>query len=473
MFHYFYRQLPDSYGPMSQLWKNLRITTKFSAGFGLFLVLLMMVALTGYLALRSVRSAEKTIQSSTEIEMVVIEMENAMEKAHRLNGDFFLHYPLIGFTRAQNLYARQSARQIAAVLENSTRLQEIFDNANFRAAWKNNHVDLNLYIASAKRFSETSSQSVELIKELADPVDGLEIQFENATVSAQNEATALASLKELVERMTSSSKDYLITRQRHFMQASFNDLALLQNEVASDAAIRNGQRRKLLETLSQWKTIAEKIIDVDVKIRSIINDFSLQTEATDSAAATLIKQAKEDVEHAQQRISQAHAFAAGIMAVITFTGLALAAVIARLLNNSITKNIVGLTCSAREFQQGNLQVTAGPEENPDEIGDLARSFNAMAVRIRGLVDTLEQKVEERTAELAESEKRFRSIIENTPQGILITEKENQRFLYANPSIARMLGYDNPLELIGKKITDIHLQQDWDTIRKITPETRFL
>ena len=458
---------------MSQLWKNLRITTKFTTGFGVFLVLLMMIAITGYLSLQYVRSAEKTIQASTEIETIVIEMEHAMEKAHRLHGDFFLHYPLIGFTRAHDLYAQQSAKQIATVLTNSSRLREVFDDANNRTARKDNHVDLNLYIASAKRFSDTSAQSVELVKQLADPMDGLEVQFEYATAAAQHETAAYAYPKELVEHMASSSKDYLITHQRHFMQASFNALAILQKEIVKDTAIQETEKNKILETLSQWRAIAEKIIEVDVAIKGIINDFSLQTETTDSAAATLITQAKEDVRRAQLRISHAHTFAVGIMAVITLTGLFLAAIIARLFNNSITRNIISLTNSAMEFQQGNLQVIADLEDRPDELGDLARSFNAMAVKIRGLVDNLEHKVEERTAELIESEKRFRTIIENTPQGILIADKENQQFLYANPSIAKMLGYDNPLELIGKNVTDIHLQQDWDTIRKTTQETRFL
>ena len=232
---------------MSQLWKNLRITTKFTAGFGVFLVLLMMIAITGYLSLQYVRSAEKTIQASTEIETIVIEMEHAMEKAHRLHGDFFLHYPLIGFTRAHDLYAQQSAKQIATVLTNSSRLREVFDDANNRTARKDNHVDLNLYIASAKRFSDTSAQSVELVKQLADPMDGLEVQFEYATAAAQHETAAYAYPKELVEHMASSSKDYLITHQRHFMQASFNTLAILQKEVVKRHSTNGGrlQRKSL------------------------------------------------------------------------------------------------------------------------------------------------------------------------------------------------------------------------------------
>ncbi|MDR3630451.1 MAG: response regulator [Desulfocapsaceae bacterium] len=461
---------------MAQFWKKLGITAKFAASFGIFLVLLLMIAITGYLALRYVRSAEKTIQASTEIETAVIEMENAMEKARRLHGDFFLHYPLIGFTKAHDLYVRQSAEQIARVIQNSTKLQEIYSDAGIRASRRSSHVNLNLYIASAKRFSDTSAESIALIKELADPMDGLEILFQRATTALQDETAVSMHLEELGKMMTASSKDYLLTHQRHFMQSSFNTLAVLQKAVENETNLQKSQRRKILTLLSRWKEIADKIVEVDIKKSGIINDFSLQTEATDAAALILIKQAKQDVGEAQLRISQAHTYAVGIMAVISLTGLILAAIIARVLNRSITRNIIDLTNSAREFQQGNLHVAAGPE-GPDELGELARSFNAMSIRIRGLVDNLEQKVVERTAELAESEKRFRTIIEHTPQGILIADRENLQFLYANPAIAMMLGYDSPLELIGKNVTDIHPEQNWNTIqlvfRRTAPEPRFL
>src|SRR5512141_2612147 len=107
---------------MPQFWYTLRISTKFAVSFGVLLLLLIMIALTGYFGLSSVYFGGKTIQISSEIKDLVLEMEHAMEKARRLHGDFFMHYPLIGFTQAHNLYATQSAGQIAIVLKNSARL---------------------------------------------------------------------------------------------------------------------------------------------------------------------------------------------------------------------------------------------------------------------------------------------------------------------------------------------------------------
>jgi PAS domain S-box-containing protein len=247
------------------------------------------------------------------------------------------------------------------------------------------------------------------------------------------------------------------------MQSSFNLLAILRKAIENESSIHDEQRQKVFKLLGQWQETAEKILAVDVNIRSNINDFSLQTEATDPASSALIKMAKEDVGRANMRISGAHRTAVTIMAIITLAGLLLAVTIARILNNSITGNIIRLTHSTGEFQKGNLDVVADGE-GPDELGQLACTFNIMAARIKELVDNLEQKVDERTAELIESEKRFRAIVENTTQGILIADRVNMKFLYANPAAARMLDYDCPEELVGKEVADIHPEKDRQSIQ---------
>ena len=460
---------------MSHFWKKLPITTKFTASFGVLFLLLVIIAGTGYLALNSVHSMEESIQVSDEIKDIVLEMEQAMEKARRLHGDFFLHYPQIGFTKAHDLYANQSVQQVAKVIQDSSRLKEILKNPGTSVSMRQNHVDLNLYISSAKRFSNTSAESIQLIKELTNPMDGLEVVLENSTTSLQTALAGYASSKKLLEELLSFSKDYLISRQRHSMQSSFNIIPPLRKAIEKESSMPADMKRNVLRLLIQWQETAEKILAVDVGIKSKINDFSMQTEATDPAATALIRQADEDVQNAQSQITQAHHLAVIIMTVITLIGLLLTMIIARILHTSITRNIVALTRSAGEFQKGNLDVTAGGE-GPDELGQLARTFNVMATRIRELVKNLEGKVDERTAELTESEGRFRAIIENTSQGILIADKENGEFLYANPAIARMFGYD--IADYPGDITDNHLKRVVQSIRHIfkrmsEEETRFL
>jgi PAS domain S-box-containing protein len=94
-------------------------------------------------------------------------------------------------------------------------------------------------------------------------------------------------------------------------------------------------------------------------------------------------------------------------------------------------------------------------------------------------DELEQKVEERTAELQEVNARLQREIEQRRQaeatlreshdelramydgmvdGLLIAEIETKRFVRANPAICRMLGYSMD-ELHSLSVQDIHRQED--------------
>ncbi|MBU0908491.1 MAG: PAS domain-containing protein, partial [Proteobacteria bacterium] len=74
------------------------------------------------------------------------------------------------------------------------------------------------------------------------------------------------------------------------------------------------------------------------------------------------------------------------------------------------------------------------------------------------------KINSQMTELRDAEKKYRSIFENAVEGIFQSTPEG-RFLSANPSMARMLGYDSPAELI-ESITDIGNQLYVDPERRL-------
>jgi len=79
--------------------------------------------------------------------------------------------------------------------------------------------------------------------------------------------------------------------------------------------------------------------------------------------------------------------------------------------------------------------------------------NGQSIGITGVMtDITERKQAE--AALRESEQRHRTLFETAADGILITDIETKKFLYANPAICKMLGYTEA-ELVGKTVLDIH------------------
>lgn len=68
-------------------------------------------------------------------------------------------------------------------------------------------------------------------------------------------------------------------------------------------------------------------------------------------------------------------------------------VISRQLSNRITAPVERLDRTMRQFETGDFQVRA--DEGPDEIGNLARTFNHMTTRIHHLIETIQSEEKEK------------------------------------------------------------------------------
>ncbi len=406
---------------ISQFWQKMSISSKFGLGLALFLFLLVMVAATGYISLITVGKAEKSILTSLEIQQLVMDMDRGMEKSRRLYGDFFLQYPVIGFEKAHQQYIQPSIRQIAQVISTSQSLKHKIEQSNVSQALQKTHIDLNLYLSSAKRFAKTSIESVELVTELSAPDRGLERQLVNRMHDLETELSGHTALLTLYHEMQSQSQEYRIARKRFLMQSAFNVAFSLNRQLENEIALDIQKKKRITTLLDQSLDIAKKILETDVQIKSIINDFSLQEKTVSPISGSLVKLAKEEVKQARYRIDYTHKVAAILMGAITLFGLFAALGIGKLLNDSTTQKLIRLTKTAKDLREGNLNVSFD-EKGEDEIGQLALTFNMMVGRIKELVDTLEAKVTLRTEELKTSNEKLLKEMDDREKAE--TEKEN-------------------------------------------------
>ncbi|MBT3315735.1 MAG: GAF domain-containing protein [Anaerolineae bacterium] len=94
---------------------------------------------------------------------------------------------------------------------------------------------------------------------------------------------------------------------------------------------------------------------------------------------------------AQRQTQIALVTAVAVIALAAFSGFGLA--------NLLAAPILRLQSVAQKFAEGDLSVKA-QIETEDEIGELATTFNDLAKRLRRTIGTLEERVEERTKDLA-------------------------------------------------------------------------
>jgi len=148
-------------------------------------------------------------------------------------------------------------------------------------------------------------------------------------------------------------------------------------------------------------------------------------------------------------------FTAAIMRSLNLT--VLLAVFASLLALYIYSRLTGiylkpiddLIASSTKFSQGDLTQRAVVHRR-DEVGEIATSFNQMASTMHSLVNDLEAKVKERTAQLEDSKNSLQLLLDSTAEGVYGIDTDGI-CTFCNAGAARMLGYDGPEQLVGKRM----------------------
>ncbi len=124
----------------------------------------------------------------------------------------------------------------------------------------------------------------------------------------------------------------------------------------------------------------------------------------------------------------------------------------------VTAPIKELTKGAAEISKGNLDYQIKIKTR-DEIEQLAEGFNEMARQLKAYYATLEQKVKDRTKELAlaknriEQEKnRIEAILISMADGVFVIDNK-ERLVLCNPSVKRITGFGQT-EYIGRPYNQI-------------------
>lgn len=435
-----------------QKWNRLGITSKFSLAFTLMLIFLMLIAATGYFSLVYIAKAEQRIRKSTAIEQLVLKMDRGLERARRLHGNFILQYQYIGLQTAHEEYAQPSAREIASVITLSSELKKLLFKSEYGDFSEINQADVNLYLSSAERFAETSIEAVELISLRAEPEKGLEAQLQDVSTALEKELIPIPDAWAMFMQANSSYKDYLFNRQRFVMQTALNILDELLLTVESETQLASEKKSFIFDLIHSYQKIAAYLLETDLAIIGKMRDFNLQVRTVSPLSQKLIQLTRQDLELAEEQIDHVHNMA-GLIIIVTSLSAALAVLyIARLMHNSITRNVLRLTAVAGQFSEGRLDVRI-TEKGHDELGQLGIIFNKMAARLQDLVENLERKVEQRTAELSASEQRFRHLVNDLPKIAVQGYDSERKVIYWNNTSEKLYGYSQE-EALGRKIEEL-------------------
>lgn len=145
-----------------------------------------------------------------------------------------------------------------------------------------------------------------------------------------------------------------------------------------------------------------------------------------------------------------------IVLVLALLAICISTIVFFTLTKKYIEPIYSLIQTQEKFAKGDLLQRARIVRN-DEIGLVGNSFNNMANTIYELINTLEEKVQERTSDLNLSNKalidnkdHLELILNSTAEGIYGVDL-NDNCTFINASGVSILGYDQQYELIGKNM----------------------
>lgn len=251
-----------------------------------------------------------------------------------------------------------------------------------------------------------------------------------------NQLTLIA-LSSLIERSNLEEKKGIIKKNRKFLSSQLHiiddnkSIAALFEELfvqidTIEAFILSSRKR-----LNRYETAIAKAKDVFDKT------------AANTEIDTIVTGAQSEVMRAHDRLEKASRRTLATIIVFLFIVPIIVIVFGIFgLNTLIVAPITHLVDAMRNVEGGNFNVTA-PEKTKDEIGILARAFNAMAREINAKV-TEQKRTEE---ELRESRERLENIFNSVQAGILIVDKDRHVIMDVNRAAIEMIGIPKT-QLIG-------------------------
>jgi len=425
---------------LPQIWRDFSITLKFGLAFGAMLMLILLVACTGYIAFSAVRQKTETaILNSIEIQRLVLQMEAGLSNARRIESEFFQQWPIIGFSKARKLYADTHSKQILEVVALSSRLKKLLSEENATETIRKGRVSflldlkaedrtvtfdeaVEVYLKAADQSEALFDEAVDLVAELGKEGSGSLPQLLKNSAALRNAVKRTNNTKLLVltTEYTGFEKDYILTRQRPSLISALEVIKSLRTEFSRAAFTNSSQLERLLEYLEKYISTAKQVAWLDTEILRLQNAFKLQIRTTNPISKALIELGQNEVNQAQSQIIKTSRYATILVVAAVFTAVMLSVIIAFVLNNSITRNLVRLTQAATELEEGALDVQVEINSD-DEIGKLSESFNNMALRIKDLVIDLE--TQKNTAET-----HLREAIESIYEGFSLYDSSDRLVL---------------------------------------------
>ncbi|MFW5730275.1 MAG: hypothetical protein ACOCV7_01390, partial [Desulfonatronovibrionaceae bacterium] len=256
----------------------MALSTKLTLSMGCMLAMIMLVAATGFISTAIIKSRmEKVIIASTEIRRKAMEMEAGLQKTRQMERDFFLSWPRMGFDRAREKYVGRIKQEISSVIDSSRQLRELVKNTRVSNEPQNNIANIDFYLSAAENYSQAFEEAVELASRMSSEDTGAQFMMNESFNSLYSYLEKLNNKELIIYALEAENKgkEYQATKQRPYMQSSFNILTGLESSVRNSDNITSQNKEHIISMIDKYMENAREVLQINRDILSKFNEFDL------------------------------------------------------------------------------------------------------------------------------------------------------------------------------------------------------
>ncbi|HEY9666280.1 MAG TPA: adenylate/guanylate cyclase domain-containing protein [Coleofasciculaceae cyanobacterium] len=383
-----------------KLRRSLSITTKFTWAFIALVLLICVVALTGFVSLKAVREeTQYAIDTGVRMQRLVFEMDAALRNARRLERDFFLLWPTIGFSQANQDYAQEHEQTIADLLDISSRLQDRLARPNVSQVLRQSTKDLQDYRLRVERYTENFRVAVSLVKDLGIEDVGVLAKLEQHSTQLKDSFQLVDAPELMVSylEMQSLEREYLLTRQDSTMKSVSEAAQALRKGILSSSKLNAVDRDRSLKALEAYESVTQEIAKLNEQIlNKIRNNVDVDTAVV---SEKLLGVAKSEVERAGVAIDWKIQWAKSLLILAMIVALLVAAAVAK----QFASALKALAEEQKKSERLLLNILPGPiaHELKREERTIADSFTEVSVMFADIVGFTELAAQTDPIELVE------------------------------------------------------------------------
>ncbi|MFQ5342310.1 MAG: HAMP domain-containing protein, partial [Anaerolineae bacterium] len=379
---------------------DLSIGNKLRVGFGILMALALLVSVVSLITTNIGNAALERANRIQHEVLLAERMQLEFMEARRNEKNFLLRYPSEGFATAFAYY----------VIPNRQHLQAL-----------NDMLTEGLSLEEEETPIEALTQVEQAVQSYETLFDQIINRLEGRGGLHSGQMGAVVDGLDAVTRTAAGMGDApLETQARHTMQELFGyfltprqnsiDKAIRQIDVLS-AAIQSSdlsaiEKNDLLSQVNGSHDHFTQVLTLDKSISAdLVKLESVASEVTEQAE-TFIQVELDEQAEAHEDLAAAEQMRRDLSILLSVLVVAIGAGLGLVIGRSITRPVATLTQVARQLSAGNLDERALIAQR-NELGQLGDTFNTMAGAIQQreaelaeLAQSLERRVDERTAELA-------------------------------------------------------------------------